>query len=111
MEKMFIDADCGKHLLDFLSNYSNPKVYFHNLPYDSSFLGKCGAKGKAIQKSQKNKRFRIPIFCENRNTELPDPLALINSNLANFPKMFGLEGEKEGFPYNCYTINHLKTDI
>lgn len=110
IEKTFKGPKCSEEFLQYMSNQQNPKIYFHNLAYDFSFLAKYGIHGKAIQKSQ-NRKYRLHIPYNSSEIELRDSVALIPAKLKNFSKMFNLKGEKEAFPYKYYTLDRLKNNI
>ena len=94
--------------LNFLSENKVRKVYFHNIKYDNSLIGKY-----------------LPItdevFCDNRLYSVTchlngdrstyrfiDSYKLIPAPLSNFKKMFGLEGgKKEAISYSYYTEDNL----
>lgn len=101
----FIGKECGKELLDFLIQDSDPDkydilVYFHNLSYDLNFIMKYGITDCVPRNSL---ILRSTISYNNRNITFKDSFALLSFSLETIAKSFKLPIEKEIMPYNYYS--------
>ena len=88
-------------------------VYFHNLNYDMTFILPFIPTSQTIKITEVNNRiigFRWFCPLTQRSIHFRDSYAMISAPLRDFGKMFGLNIEKEIFPYNYYTTTNFETD-
>lgn len=104
---VFNGEACGRELLEFINakmavKYfaEAPVVYFHNLGYDINFLAKYGIS-TAMPRGRR--MLNTEITYEGRVITFKDSASLIPMPLKAFGPMFGLDVEKEIFPYEFYT--------
>ena len=104
-QRTFKGEDCNTQLLDYLINFNNPCVYFHNLKYDFSFLSEYGMKD-AIKDG--TKLYRTTLEHNGKQIYFRDILPILSCKLSQLPSMFKINNiQKELFPYNYYTIKRL----
>lgn len=104
---VFSGNDCGRELLDFIQQKMEykyhseaPVIYFHNLGYDINFLAKYGIYSSM---PRGRRMLNTEIDYDGRIFTLKDSASLIPMPLKAFGPMFGLDVEKEIFPYEFYT--------
>ena len=106
--KTFKGEDADIQFLEYIIQFNNPVVYFHNLKYDFSFLAKYGIT-HSLQKG--TRLMRSVIEYKQCQIYFRDTLPILSCKLSRLPQMFHLEGiQKEVFPYKYYTIERLKSN-
>lgn len=100
--------DCGKLLLDYIHEQIivckeyYPIVYIHNLGYDIHFFAKYGI---ITSISKGHKMLTAEILYKGMVITFKDSYSLIPTKLDKFNELFGIEQEKEIFPYDYYISN------
>jgi hypothetical protein len=81
----------------------NPIIYFHNLKYDISVLGKHVKIIDSVEKD--NTIYRVKVLYKKITIELRDSYKIISMRLADFSKTFDLDISKaEAINYDIYRI-------
>ena len=101
-------VNCINQMFDYVYNDTTPYekviVYFHNLKYDISILGRNLVFKKSIEKS--GNYYEVDIIYRGRTISLRDSYKLISKPLRNFQKAFNLPyGKKEAIAYEFYKLN------
>ena len=102
IKESFYGEDCQKDFLSYCCEHGIRLIYFHNLKFDG-WLFKEFMIRDMIYHAGKLYSLTILMFYKREKVMITfkDSLALINSALRNFPKMFNLPNiEKELYPYN-----------
>lgn len=105
IKESFYGEDCQKDFLSYCCDHDIRLIYFHNLKFDG-WLFKQFMIRDMIYHAGKLYSLTILMFYKREKVMITfkDSLALINSALRNFPKMFNLPNiEKELYPYNKIT--------
>lgn len=105
IKESFYGEDCQKDFLIYCCEHNIKLIYFHNLKFDG-WLFKQFMIRDMIYHAGKLYSLTILMFYKSEKVMITfkDSLALINSALRNFPKMFNLPNiEKELYPYNKIT--------
>ena len=105
IKESFYGEDCQRDFLMYCCEHGIRLIYFHNLKFDG-WLFKEFMIRDMIYHGGKLYSLTILMFYKKDKVmiTLKDSLALINSALRNFPKMFNLPNiEKELYPYNKIT--------
>lgn len=87
-----------------------PVVYFHNLNYDMAFILPFIPLVQNSSVVEVNNRIiAFKWFCPttHQTIHFRDSYAMISAPLRDFGKMFGLDVEKEIFPYSFYTTDNF----
>ena len=112
--RTFKGENCDRQFLEFVSQFNNPCIYFHNLKYDFSFLAKYGLK-RSIQKGNRLMRAILDYTTyEDKHKEIyfRDTVPILSCKLSQLPSMFNIKGvQKEIFPYKYYTFERLESNI
>lgn len=90
-----------------------PLIYFHNLNYDMAFIipfVPLRDKFNIVEVNSRVLGFRFFDPVTGRHIAFRDSYALISAPLRSFGKMFGLDVEKEIFPYEYYTTTSFLRD-
>jgi hypothetical protein len=104
----YMGTNCINEMLDYVHNDTTPYekviVYFHNLKYDISILGRSLVFKKSIEKS--GNYYEVDILYRGRTISLRDSYKLISKPLRNFQKAFNLPyGKREAIAYEFYKLN------
>lgn len=105
IKESFYGEDCQTDFLSYCCEHGIRLIYFHNLKFDG-WLFKQFMIRDMIYHAGKLYSLTILMFYKREKVMITfkDSLALINSALRNFPKMFNLPNiEKELYPYNKIT--------
>ena len=102
INESFYGDECQREFLYYCCKHQINTVFFHNLKFDGWLFKEFYIRDMIYHGG---KLYSLTIFIkykgEVKMIVLRDSLALINSALRNFPKMFNLTNiEKELFPYN-----------
>lgn len=109
----FDGDECGKRMLDYIvdqiliSREYYPLVYIHNLGYDIHFFAKYGI---VTDISRGHKMLTAEILYRGLRITFKDSYSIIPVKLDKFHEIFGLEDEKELFPYDYYTEDRYYKD-
>lgn len=105
IKESFYGEECQKDFLTYCCEHGIRLIYFHNLKFDG-WLFKQFMIRDMVYHAGKLYSLTILMFYKREKVMITfkDSLALINSALRNFPKMFNLPNiEKELYPYNKIT--------
>ena len=81
----FKGEDADVQFLDYMIQFNDPVVYFHNLKYDFSFIAKYGIT-KSLQKG--TRLMRAAIEYKNTLILFRDTLPILSCKLSRLPQMF-----------------------
>lgn len=101
INRTFLGDTCALKLLDFISKYNEPLVYFHNLAYDAQFIIKHVQVKHIINSGTFLKNIRL--LHQGKTFTLRDSYAMISQPLASFAETFKLQCKKEIMPYALYS--------
>jgi len=103
-DNVFLTKDVQKMFKHIVNNSPPEKeiiVYFHNLKFDFSVIGKDFSIRSSCEKG--GALFFVVINFMKRKIVLKDSYKIITTGLANFKDAFDLDiGKKEGINYNIY---------
>jgi len=95
-------------MFDYIVSKTKPKervnLYFHNLRYDWSIIGKDLVVVKSCERA--NTMYFVCVNYKGRLITLKDSYKLITAPLSKFDKMFGLNdlSKQEAINYNAYRV-------
>ena len=108
-DKTFYGVECGKQMLDYVSKkYNNQPIRLiaHNAGYDLRFITEYLTELNIIERG--HMLLRAEGKYKKLKIQVQDSYALISSALLGFPKIFGMEQEKEIMPYSLYTKERVE---